>query len=218
EFPDGRDLNRVFPGSLGGSLASQFAYKFTKEIAPLVDYVIDFHTGGGERDNIAQIRCPFGDEKAFELAKVFGAPFTIHSGCISKSVRETLTKMGKKVLLFEGGKSNHLDEEVIQCGLSGALNVMRHLGLRDGEVEKKETICVTKSKWIRALFSGMLRLKVKNGASVKKKEVLAVITDSYGDFEKKILAPFDCHIVCTNTTAIVNKGDALFHVSVEIQE
>ena len=36
EFPDGRDLNRMFPGSASGSLASQFAYKFTKEIAPLV--------------------------------------------------------------------------------------------------------------------------------------------------------------------------------------
>ena len=26
EFPDGRDLNRIFPGSKSGSLASQFAY------------------------------------------------------------------------------------------------------------------------------------------------------------------------------------------------
>ena len=36
EFPDGRDLNRMFPGSANGSLASQFAYQFTKEIAPLM--------------------------------------------------------------------------------------------------------------------------------------------------------------------------------------
>lgn len=31
EFPDGRDLNRMFPGTLNGSLASQFAYQFTKK-------------------------------------------------------------------------------------------------------------------------------------------------------------------------------------------
>ena len=31
EFPDGRDLNRMFPGSADGSLASQFAHAFTKE-------------------------------------------------------------------------------------------------------------------------------------------------------------------------------------------
>ena len=79
EFPDGRDLNRMFPGSAGGSLASQFAYQFTKEIAPIVDYVIDFHTGGGDRDNIAQIRCSKEDEKALELAKVFNPPMIVFS-------------------------------------------------------------------------------------------------------------------------------------------
>ena len=48
KFPDGRDLNRMFPGTAKGSLAAQFAFKFTKEIAPLVDYVLDFHTGGAD--------------------------------------------------------------------------------------------------------------------------------------------------------------------------
>ena len=63
EFPDGRDLNRMFPGSANGSLASQFAYKFTKEIAPLVDYVLDFHTGGAGRNNFPNIRCVLLAEK-----------------------------------------------------------------------------------------------------------------------------------------------------------
>jgi predicted deacylase len=34
-FPDGRDLNRVFPGTKTGSLASRVAYHFTKEIFTL---------------------------------------------------------------------------------------------------------------------------------------------------------------------------------------
>ena len=99
EFPDGRDLNRMFPGALNGSLASQFAFQFTKEIAPFVDYVIDFHTGGGERDNIAQIRCSKDDEKALELAKVFNPPMIVFSNNITKSLRDTLSKMGKTVFL-----------------------------------------------------------------------------------------------------------------------
>ncbi|TDA70343.1 succinylglutamate desuccinylase, partial [Halomonas marinisediminis] len=32
DFPDGRDLNRVFPGSLKGSLASRVAHKLIKEV------------------------------------------------------------------------------------------------------------------------------------------------------------------------------------------
>ena len=112
-LPDGRDLNRSFPGALNGSLASQFAYHFMKEIAPNVDYVIDFHTGAAKRNNKAQIRCVFKDEESMALAQIFNPPFIINSSYISKSIREALHKKGKKILLFEGGKSDSIEEEIM---------------------------------------------------------------------------------------------------------
>tara|TARA_B110000046_G_scaffold52033_1_gene57959 strand:- start:4125 stop:5075 length:951 start_codon:yes stop_codon:yes gene_type:complete len=216
EFPDGRDLNRMFPGTLNGSLASQFAYQFTKEIAPFVDYVIDFHTGGGERDNIAQIRCSKQDEKELELAKVFNPPMIFFSNKITRSLRDTLHKMGKTVLLFEGGKSKELNPTVINEGVNGTKNVLIHLGLIEGDITVRETpIFIEKAKWLRASHSGMFKIRVANGGFVKKREVLGVIQDPFGEFKKKIYAPFDCHIFCINKTPIVNKGDALFHLSLE---
>jgi uncharacterized protein len=216
EFPDGRDLNRMFPGSQNGSLASQFAYQFTKEIAPHVDYVIDFHTGGGQRDNIPQIRCNIDDEKGLELAKIFNPPMIVFSNNISKSLRETINKMGKTVLLFEGGKSKELKASVINEGVNGAKNVLIYLGLIEGEITVKESpVFIKKAKWLRASHSGMFKILVNNGVKVKKKELLGVIEDPFGEFKKKIYAPFDCHIFCINKTPIINKGDALFHVSVE---
>lgn len=216
EFPDGRDLNRMFPGSANGSLASQFAHQFTKEIAPVVDYVLDFHTGGAERENFTNVRCVLQEEKAFELAKVFDVPFIVHSNYIPKTIRETIHKMGKTILLFEGGKSKNLDNSVINYGVEGANNVLKHLGFRDGELKlKNRSVVIEKAKWLRAPFSGMLRLHIKNGSWVTKKTVLASITDPFGEFEKKVVAPFDCFIFGVNTAPIVNKGDALFHVSVE---
>lgn len=219
KFPDGRDLNRMFPGSSNGSLASQFAYQFTDKIAPLVDYVIDFHTGGSERDNYPNVRCILEEEKALELAKVFGSPFIVNSGYIAKSVRDTIHKLGKTIILFEGGKSKLIDESVINYGVEGALNVLKHLGIRKGRPkQKKKPVIINRSKWLRAPFSGMLRLHAKNGAWVKRKTLLAEITDSYGEFEKNVFAPFDCYIFGVNTAPIVNKGDALFHVSIETME
>lgn len=216
EFPDGRDLNRMFPGTINGSLASQFAYQFTKEIAPLVDYVIDFHTGGGERDNIAQIRCNEDDEKALELAKVFNPPMIVFSNNISKSLRDTLDKMGKTVLLFEGGKSKELNPTIINEGVNGTRNVLIHLGLIEGKLTVRETpVYINKAKWLRASDSGMFKIMVKNGSFVKKKEVLGIIQDPFGEFKKKIYAPFNGYIFCINKTPIVNKGDALFHMSME---
>lgn len=219
EFPDGRDLNRMFPGSANGSLASQFAYQFTKEIAPLVDYVLDFHTGGSDRENFPNIRCVLQEEKAFELAKVFDVPFIVHSNYIPKSIRETIHKMGKTILLFEGGKSKHLDQSVINYGVEGAHNVLKHLGFRDGElILNNNSVVIEKAKWLRAPFSGMLRTHVKNGSWVTKKTILASITDPFGEFEKKVVAPFDCFIFGINTAPIINKGDALYHVSTELRE
>ncbi len=78
---------------------------------------------------------------------------------------------------------------------------------------KETPIFVKKAKWLRASDSGMFKIMVKNGSFVKKKEVLGIIQDPFGEFKKKVLAPFNCHIFCINKTPIVNKGDALFHVS-----
>lgn len=218
EFPDGRDLNRMFPGSANGSLASQFANKFTREIAPLVDYVLDFHTGGAERENFPNVRCVLQEEKAIELANVFGAPFIVNSKYIAKSIRETIHKMGKTILLFEGGKSKNLDEFVIDTGIQGTLNIMNYLGLREGKISSEnESVIIQKSKWIRAPYSGMFQSRVKNGSKVIQKTILGKITDPYGEFKRYVVAPFDCYIFGMNTAPIVNKGDALFHVSMETE-
>lgn len=219
EFPDGRDLNRVFPGAARGSMASQFAHKFTKEIAPLVDYVLDFHTGGASRENYPNVRCVLREAETLALARAFRAPFIVHSRYIAKSVRETIHKLGKTILLFEGGKSVNLDPFVIQCGVEGALNVMHYLGMRDGAVSTaRKSILVGKSKWLRAPFSGIFQVLVQNGTRVSKKSVIGLIYDPYGEFEELIKAPFDCYIFGVNTAPIVHKGDALFHVSTKVQE
>lgn len=219
KFPDGRDLNRVFPGSPKGSLASQFAYEFKKEIAPHVDYVLDFHSGGADRVNIAQTRCRLDDEKTLKLAKVFGAPFIVQSKIISKSLRATFHQLGKPILLFEGGKSMLYDEEAIQYGVQGAENVIHFLKMKKGKsVSENKSIIIKKSKWLRASHSGMFHVRIKNGEWVTKKTVLGIITDPFGEFEKKICAPFDCYIFCVNIAPIVNRGDAIFHVSLKIVE
>jgi len=219
KFPDGRDLNRVFPGSSKGSLASQFAHEFKKEIAPYVDYVIDFHSGGGDRVNVAQTRCMLNDKKTLELAKVFGAPFIVQSKQIPKSIRETFRKLGKTSLLFEGGKSMLYDEEAIEYGVQGTKNVIRFLKMKRWKLKPiSQSIIVKKSKWLRASHSGMFHVRITNGEWVTKKTVLGIITDPFGSFERKIFAPFDCYIFCVNISPIVNRGDAIFHVSLKTEE
>lgn len=225
EFPDKRDLNRMFPGAKNGSLASRFAYHILNEIAPHFDYGIDFHTGGAQRFNYAQLRLDIKKTETLELAKIFGAKFIIDAEDRDKSFREALSSMGKNVLLFEGGKSLNLDRIVTKIALQGTLRVMHHLKMRDFSQEMlinsypiEKPILVKKSAWVRAKESGMFRSSQKIGSKVYKGDVLGTISDPFGQFEEVVVSPNDGYIICANHAPIVYEGDAVIHVTIETSE
>lgn len=215
ELPDGRDLNRSFPGSAKGSLASQFAYHFMKEIAPHCDYIIDFHTGASQRNNFPQIRCVMSDPESMELARVFNPPFILNSSLISKTIRESMIKMKKNILLFEGGMANSIEEMVVEEGLNGTKRIISHLGMRNYKIDiskDREAVVLNESRWLRAPNSGMFQALVKNGSQVEKGTVLAIVTDPYGNFEKKIKSPTSGYVICANESPVVFKGDAIINL------
>ncbi|MDD3721555.1 MAG: succinylglutamate desuccinylase/aspartoacylase family protein [Lutibacter sp.] len=221
EFPDGRDLNRVFPGSNTGSLASRFAYHIMKEVIPHIDYCIDYHTGGAQRFNYSQIRIDEGDDETFKLAKIFGSPYIVYSKSQERTFRKSMTKLGKKVLLFEGGKSLNLDKTVTKIGIQGAINIMHELGLRDfsskisNSNDKKPPIIIKSSKWIRAKHSGMYRSDVSVGQKVEKGVKLGSISDPFGGFESAFKNNQEGYVLNSNHSPVVNQGDALFLIGFE---
>ncbi|MDP3313873.1 succinylglutamate desuccinylase/aspartoacylase family protein [Lutibacter sp.] len=221
EFPDGRDLNRVFPGSITGSLASRFAFHIMKEVVPHIDVCIDYHTGGAQRFNYSQIRIDDNDPENLKLAQVFGAPFILFSQSKDRTIRKSMTNLGKKVLLFEGGKSFSLDKNVTQSGIQGALNIMNHLGIRDfnGKVSRptleNASIIIKKSKWIRAKHSGMYRSFVSAGQKVERGIKIGSISDPFGTFEQSFKNTQTGYILNSNHAPVVNQGDALFHIGYE---
>ncbi|WP_308991537.1 succinylglutamate desuccinylase/aspartoacylase family protein [Mariniflexile litorale] len=221
EFPDGRDLNRVFPGTVDGSLASRVAHKLIHDVIPCVDCVIDFHTGGSGRFNAPQIRISKENRHLNELAKVFAAPFVLYSKNLNKSFRNTCYKLGKDMLLFEGGKSIHIDESVTNHAVNGSKRVLKHLGMLNTSskvtIPKKETVFINESRWQRASFSGMFRATIAIGSLVKKGDVLGHITDPYGKLNQEVKAPNSGYIINVNESPIVYQGDALFHISTKLK-
>ncbi|MGL2987863.1 succinylglutamate desuccinylase/aspartoacylase family protein [Flavobacterium sp. RSSA_27] len=220
EFPDGRDLNRSFPGSKKGSLASRFAFHILNEVMPEVHYAIDFHAGGASRFNAPQIRLAENDPELKLLADTFNAPFTLYSKNIGGSFRNSSTKMNIKMLLFEGGKSLDINKEVANEGINGVKRVLAYLDMLDPkhtiEIPENKTIYIEKSNWVRAKCSGMLHDYNTIGTFVKKGTVLATITDPFGKFERKIKAPNDGYVINSNQSPIVYEGDAIFHLSTSL--
>lgn len=221
EFPDGRDLNRMFPGAKNGSLASRFAYQFIHEILPVADFCIDFHTGGASRFNAAQIRIKKGDNESLHYARIFNAPFTVFSKTIAKSYRETCAKQGKTVLLFEGGKTKDSNKNIAKNGVDGVLRILDHFEMLRPKFEVPEaaadTVYIENSNWIRAKYSGMLHVKIPCGKHVEKGEYIATITDPYGKLRHRVKAPNEGYIINVNESPIVYKGNAIFHLSVPLK-
>ena len=215
-LPDGKDLNRSFPGSKSGSLASRVANFFTTEILPQIDLGLDFHTGGASHNNYPQIRAMFDHPMEKEIADVFGAPLIIKSAFRDKSLRKTAAKAGKPILVFEGGETMRLRKNAIDNGVSGILRVMKHLGMRDDAPPiEKPSIIIKESSWLRAKYAGLHFSSVRNGSRVEKNQVIGLITGPYGQFEKKVKSPVDGVVIGINNYPVVNMGDALIHIGRE---
>ncbi|MER3375899.1 MAG: succinylglutamate desuccinylase/aspartoacylase family protein [Allomuricauda sp.] len=214
DVPDGKDVNRSFPGRKTGSLASRIAYAYTEQILPQVDFGIDLHTGGSQRHNHPQARYTSGDSKSELLAKAFNAPFYFPSKLITGSFRKATFKMGVPTMVYESGESMRFDEKAITIGMQGIQNVFTYLGMKakGTKLKQESSIHLKSTRWIRAPRAGMFIPQIENGQSVKKGEVLGLVTDTFARKNKKVKAPFDGHIICINHQAVINQGDALFHI------
>ncbi len=215
DVPDGKDINRSFPGHITGSLAARFAHFLTEQIISQVDIGVDFHTGGASRYNYPQVRYAPNDPKAIELAKAFGAPLILQSRFIEKSLRKQAYKMGKSIIVYEGGESLRLEEPVVQEGINGAQRLLKHLGmLAEAPVTTVPTIHIESSTWLRAKRSGIYQGIAKSGNHVKNRELLGYITDPFGEFRLKITSKQKAFVIGHNNMPIVNQGDALLHLGI----
>lgn len=219
-FPDGRDLNRVFPGTKEGSLASRVAHRLMSEVIPHADLILDFHTGGADRYNAAQIRIVKNEIVLSELAEVFGAPFTFYSKNLNKSFRSSCYKLGIPILLFEGGKSFNIDNTITNTGVNGVKRVLHHLEMLSSKFKvskpKKNCVKIEESKWLRAKYSGMFKASVVINSKVEKGDVLGHITDPYGGFNHFVKAPNSGYLFNINESPIIYQGDAIFHISTKL--
>lgn len=215
-LPDRRDLNRSFPGSAKGSLASRIAYTFFKEIVSKCDLGIDLHTASIHKSNLPQIRTDIKNEYTFALAKAFEAPVILHSEVRDGSLRAVSQENGVPTLLYEAGEALRFDEKSIRIGVKGIVNVLREMEMlpRQLKQRRRKIPVVTKSSsWIRSPSSGMIRTVKALGDTVKKEEIIAHVDDLMEDTFYEVYAPFDGIIIGKSQIPLVQEGDAIFHIA-----
>lgn len=216
-LPDRRDLNRSFPGSPHGSLTSRLANIFMTEIVLKSTHGIDLHTGAVHRFNMPQIRAETDDPETLRLAQAFGISVIIKSNVRDGSLRQAGLENKLPMLLFEGGEALRFDENIIKLALDGILSVMHEIGmldnLRKSRKPKAQPYIAKSSFWMRATRSGIVRAVGRIGQLVHKGEVIAVISDPYGDEIETVVARTEGIIIGALLLPVVHEGDALFHIA-----
>ncbi len=214
-LPDGRDLNRSFPGRSSGSLAARLAHVFMEEIVAKSTHGIDLHTAAAHRDNFPQIRANLDDPDLEHLARASGVPVLINAGFRDGSLRGAAADIGVPVLVYEGGEALRFDELVIRSGVNSVVRSMRTLEMLPSRKSRKQGVTpavLRSSTWVRAPQSGVLRAIVKLGKPVKKGALLGLITDPFGRNEIEVTAHAEGVLIGRTNLPLVHEGDALFHI------
>ncbi|NMH61385.1 succinylglutamate desuccinylase/aspartoacylase family protein [Alteromonas sp. MYP5] len=215
-LPDRRDLNRSFPGSKKGSLASRLAHLFFNEIISKCDYGIDLHTGAIHRSNLPQIRANLDDLEVLEMAKAFGIPVLLNADIRDGSLRQAASDAGVKILLYEAGQALRYDEFSIRAGVRGVINTMRHLGMLNKSRSKGHDIrrfIARESGWVRASESGFVNHLAQLGDHVYKGDILATIADPFGDHRDNIVCPAEGVVIGKQNIPLTQEGEAIYHIA-----
>lgn len=213
EVPDGKDVNRSFPGTLHGSLASRVAGIVTRHVMPQADVLIDCHSGSQGKYNFPQLRISKDDPVSYALACAFNPPFILHKGLLRGSLRKIARGVSKPCLIYEGGEALRLDGYAIARGIAGIERTLQQLDMLDMDLPVvRPPVEIHHTTWIRASHAGMFIWSKSSGARVKKGEPLGTIGDPYGYQKVTVMASRDGYIIGHTNAPLVNSGDALFHI------
>ncbi|MEJ2540641.1 MAG: succinylglutamate desuccinylase/aspartoacylase family protein [Gemmatimonadota bacterium] len=213
-LPDRRDLNRSFPGKSRGSMAARLAHLFMTEVVERCEVGLDFHCGSDDRQNHPHVRGNLDDPMVARLARAFGAPIAVHNKPPKGSLRRAASKEGAQTLVYEAGEAGRFTEAAIAVGVSGTLRCLAALGMIRGSSEPDVPVQQARAThWVRAPRSGICRIEVPLGASVKKGQRLGGVFELLGEKDTRIRAGVDGVVIGRRVNPLVHQGEAVVHLA-----
>jgi uncharacterized protein len=218
---DGLNLNKIAPGRPDGSISEILADVMLREVIGAAEYHIDFHAG-----DVGEALYPFAgysltgkpelDEKGEALARAFSPLLVSLSPAESSippfagSLNYAATRNGVVSILAESGGDGTLLEEDVRVHVDGAMKVMRHLGMIDGERPRNGRHLGARDRVVvRARRAGLLRLTARIGEEIAAGEQLGEICDVFGKVVERVCSPGAGIVGLIWTHKVVNTGDPI---------
>jgi predicted deacylase len=215
---DGKNLNRVFPGSKQGSSSEQLAYCIHEHLIKEADVLIDLHGG-----DMIEALVPFTiyhvtddpalNEQAKTAASLFGIDYVVASkGQVPGSTYGTAAELGKLAVIAEAGQQGILSKEDSGLLQKGTKNVLKAIGSLEGEVQKKDVRVLERFDWYRADKQGLWYPEIKIGDHVEAGTYLGKITDEFGDTVQEYKATAEGVILFLISSLAINVNDPLLAI------
>lgn len=209
---DGKNLNRVFPGSADGSASERLAWFFTDKIFPNIDFYMDLHSGGIYEDLDHYVyfvgNCdPAVSEAAMQVAKACNVPFMVKSssttGCYNYA-----GVMGVPSILLERGGNGRWSHEEVKADVEDVKNMLRKLGVIEEPVidYHMDPFLLERPLYLTVSQSGLWYTDLKAGDEVKVGQELGYITDYRGNFLECVHAGHDGRVLYLTKTLYADKG------------
>ncbi len=214
DFPDGRDLNRCFPGKSESNTTSRVANKLWDKIITSSDYIVDLHTAAKGRTNIPQIRANLAHASSNRIARSFGIETILDSEGPRGSLRRVANDNDIACITYEGGASDEADPESVQIAMYGIINLLRSLRMLPGFPSKPRfRMLASGSVWIRSDQGGLLDVLAPAGSFVEEGEIVATITDpELPGVQHDVISPIRGLLISSATHPFVNSGSPIGHL------
>lgn len=211
---DNKKMNRCFPGRRDGTLSERIAYRLYNSAVKQADLCIDLHQGGAWR-MIDEVRVRVGEgnrcyEESMELARVFGLGYILDKKGPDGQLARAAPQDGIPAIDPELGGGQGWDRRSIEKGIRGVMNVLKFYGMLPGEPEiPRRQVVVHDLKEIVVDRGGFLRFKVELYMLVKKGDVVAEVTDPFGNVIEEVRSPYDGVMWAQKPRPMAASGEAI---------
>ena len=195
---DGKNLNRVFPPNPHGTLTDKIAWTLWDKFQSHCDFHMDLHGCYSDWITPQVYYTGVATDEVVEIARE--AARCVSVGYMVKSVATTgaynhAGVNGIPGILLERGHSNLLSDDDVILYKKDVINVLKHLGVLEGDPVKPETepVDVCDLRYINSKYykSACWHPTVKIDEKFKKGEKLGVVRDFFCNTLDETYAEYD---------------------------
>ena len=222
--PDGKNLNRVYPGQADGTNSQRIAYAITTQVIAPATHVVDMHCGDGNESlrpySYWQVT---GDQAVDTAGKRLALAFGLDHIVIDRErpsdpertlyTSNTAVRRGKPAITVESGGMGLTDEPSVRAQEAGALSVMADLGMLEApSVRVEKPLFVDRSQVVTSPATGVWHPAVEKMQSVATGTLLGRLSDPFGNLLHELRAPFAGEVLYVVGTPPVSEGEPLAFV------